>query len=390
MPEAGYTRYGQGEIDVPKHISRSLTERQLDLSLIVASGLGDLNRVQQLLNAGANPDARDKYHITALHWAAASGHIEVVRLLVAHGADVNAFTLLFGEKPNHWAANEEIDNILSDLQSYKPSHGHQKLKRLFWGLYGFYQYEEQIASNKELSIAVAHLRGRQVLNAINSLIDLIKGANPYIMNRHQVKEGEKLLVVDDAPLHHAILNSNINGVRGLLKHSVPVHFLRRQFELNHSGENAKYQISIQTPLHIVRYKKSTTRDMKILQILLEYDASRNSNVNARDQDGQTPIYQAIRHENIEAINLLLDYKAKVDIADYKGLTPFHVAALTNNSAIISRLLRYKTDSDIENPQQNITSFNGTRNSASIFLLQNNNIKAKQEASQDCSIALVSF
>ncbi len=45
---------------------------------------------RQLLSRGADPNARHRGGWTALHVAAANGHVAIVDLLLQHGADVNA------------------------------------------------------------------------------------------------------------------------------------------------------------------------------------------------------------------------------------------------------------------------------------------------------------
>jgi ankyrin repeat protein len=57
--------------------------------LVLAAQSGDMDSVQDLLNAGVNPDAASAWPITALELAAQNGHAEVVRSLLWAGADVN-------------------------------------------------------------------------------------------------------------------------------------------------------------------------------------------------------------------------------------------------------------------------------------------------------------
>lgn len=57
--------------------------------LMVAAGHGYVAIVQELLNSGAEVEAKSKNRGTALSSAVTGGHAEVVRLLLAHGADVN-------------------------------------------------------------------------------------------------------------------------------------------------------------------------------------------------------------------------------------------------------------------------------------------------------------
>src|SRR5206468_1329375 len=57
--------------------------------LVRAAEAGELEKVRQLLAAGANPNGRDAREITALLCAAMEGHTEVAAALLEGGADVN-------------------------------------------------------------------------------------------------------------------------------------------------------------------------------------------------------------------------------------------------------------------------------------------------------------
>ena len=51
---------------------------------------GDIARIREMLDAGADVNAKDGLDRTPLHLAAFHGRTEIIDLLVAHGADVNA------------------------------------------------------------------------------------------------------------------------------------------------------------------------------------------------------------------------------------------------------------------------------------------------------------
>lgn len=59
-------------------------------ALHLAAGSGAQDVCKTLLDAKADPNARDKEGSTALHSAAYNGRSKLVRLLVTAGADVNA------------------------------------------------------------------------------------------------------------------------------------------------------------------------------------------------------------------------------------------------------------------------------------------------------------
>lgn len=62
--------------------------------------------VKLLIERGADVNAKGGWWVvTPLHWAADNGHTEMVWLLLEQGADVNARTEEHGYTPLHWAAN---------------------------------------------------------------------------------------------------------------------------------------------------------------------------------------------------------------------------------------------------------------------------------------------
>ena len=81
-----------------KHGGKSAEELKAEVKALLAEvkallnavGTGDLAGVQVLLDKGANVNAKDNEGFTPLHQAAEWGHIEIVELLIASGAYVNA------------------------------------------------------------------------------------------------------------------------------------------------------------------------------------------------------------------------------------------------------------------------------------------------------------
>lgn len=82
--------------------------------LITAATRGDINRVQQLLAAGDNVNLTRKGGQTALFWASVYGRLEMVELLLAHGADPTRVVFKWG-----WTAIESASK-----------HGHLKIVEL--------------------------------------------------------------------------------------------------------------------------------------------------------------------------------------------------------------------------------------------------------------------
>ena len=341
MPaKAKYEHLVQGEIKVPEGTNCSLKQRDLDLKLLVFAGLGDVDKVQGLLDAGANPNAKDQYGITALHWAAHSDYPKILKSLIKNGANLDARTI-FGETTSLWATNIKFKTALDikHSRSSLPPNNTEDMRSHFYGFYGFCEQEceEEVRLNNKLSRVVTYLKGTKTISTIELLID--EGANIGVINRNtHTNTGEgyrEHLVTDDMPLHHAISRSNVSGVRTLLKENSNTHFVKRQFLLRHTGDDVEYKISIERPLHLVRYDGSS-RDMNILRALL--DSTRSADPNARDHNKRTPIYHAIEHGNVEAVDLLLHHNAKIQITDNQGITPLHLATVKNNFTLVSKFL----------------------------------------------------
>ncbi len=60
-------------------------------ALMVAAAHGDVQQVQNLIDQGAEIDARGRIGNTALIYAAQEGHTEIVETLIEAGADINVY-----------------------------------------------------------------------------------------------------------------------------------------------------------------------------------------------------------------------------------------------------------------------------------------------------------
>jgi ankyrin repeat protein len=98
----------------PQRVKRATSaERQL----IRASKDNDIGEVRDLLNQRTDVDAADSDQWTALHWAAAKGHTEIVSLLLEKGANVNVqdkdgWTPIFGAAT--WGRTDVVSLLLEN------------------------------------------------------------------------------------------------------------------------------------------------------------------------------------------------------------------------------------------------------------------------------------
>jgi ankyrin repeat protein len=71
--------------------------------LWAAAKKGDARRVETLLAKGVDVNAKTRYGATALSFAADKGHVEVVKVLLRHKADVNVKDTFYKATPVTWA-----------------------------------------------------------------------------------------------------------------------------------------------------------------------------------------------------------------------------------------------------------------------------------------------
>ncbi|KAM0786270.1 hypothetical protein ACM66B_007067 [Microbotryomycetes sp. NB124-2] len=94
-----------------------------------AAQMGDLSTLQKLLSSGpegpAGPSTlsaaareTDAQGITALHWSAINDHVLACKLLLEHGADVDAIGGDLQATPLHWAARNGHVNVVHLLLKY--------------------------------------------------------------------------------------------------------------------------------------------------------------------------------------------------------------------------------------------------------------------------------
>ncbi|TMW62139.1 hypothetical protein Poli38472_009632 [Pythium oligandrum] len=233
-------RFGlnQGPAQIPLVIPENLLRRNPDLRLLeIQENYRDI--LQSLEELAAES-------MTALHFAATAGHLEVMEVLFEYGADVHK-RAGYGDTPLHYA----VRSSSLDTVTLLVVHGANVNARNEWG---------------ETPLHLVHYEDRMA-------VLLQHGADPEAAS-------------DDGstPLYMAACNKNLPAVETLLAHGANV---------NRANERG------QTPLlGAVR-----DGDLETLRTLLEHGAD----VNAVSRKGVTALQDAERSGAVDKIRLLAEY-----------------------------------------------------------------------------------
>ena len=118
-----------------------MSDNKIHKKLYDASEDGDVTRVTQLLKEGAQPDNYiGEYGETALSRAARSGHIDIAKILIEAGADVNKLAL-------YWAAENGHNDIVKILReagadvNIQGKNGMKTLKKYIHAMLAQRQYD---------------------------------------------------------------------------------------------------------------------------------------------------------------------------------------------------------------------------------------------------------
>ena len=215
-----------------------------DTTLIEAAGHGRVEIVKLLIDRGADVNLKGEAWYGPLHAAAYGGHVEVVKLLLDNGADVNIFN---HDKPLHYAAKN----------------GHIEVAEMLIA-HGADINARGMSKQTPLGTAVSNRQEEMVEYLLSKGADVNAGAN-----------------YGCTPLHRAVSGRNMELARLLSEH----------------GANADFKCNGRTALiaSVFNY------DAEMTEMLLSFGAD----VNAKDDYENTPLYISCQCDNVEIGRILL-------------------------------------------------------------------------------------
>lgn len=256
-------------------------------ALDAACSIRNLISIHVLLDAGADPTARNESGLSPIHVATVAGDFPIVlEMLNRHPELVNSRDVR-GKTPLHLASEFQRLDVLALLLDFDADtdsadvHGLSPLHR-------------------------AVRRGGQAITL--ALIE--SGANVNQAGHHSI-----------LPMHVACFYGNSEVLKMLLEHGATVDAVMNQ------------------GLQGIHLACSPENSDDIVRQLLE----KNADPNARNDIGLTPLHNAARLGHEVVTEMLLNAGANTQEADATGMAALHIAAKFRQGLVISQLLQFHAD-----------------------------------------------
>ena len=286
-----------------------------------------LQTMRLLLQHGADVNAQDKDHLTPLHWASRRRRLKDIRLLLDHNANIDAEDKK-GITPLHLASSNLGADVISllldrgadpnaeDKEGSTPLHlvssggGNSETISL---LVGCGASANAMDKDGWTPLHLASSNGKTA--TAQSLLEL--GANANANDKDKW-----------TPLHLASSKGHTETVRLLLDRG--------------ANENSEDKDEW-TPLHLASSKGHT----ETVRLLLD----RGANENSEDKEGWTPLHLAASDGYTETVRLLLDHGANANAEDKEGWTPLHLASSDGHAMTVRLLLDRGASVDVKNKKR---------------------------------------
>lgn len=311
--------------------------------LMTAARTGDLASVRLLVNRGANVNnAELERGQTALMWAAAQHHADVAQLLISRGADLNARTKV-------WHQLENTAGNTNPIGNFKMAHG-GSTPLLF------------VARNGDVDTARVLIEGganpNDIAAAGTSALVIAAHSGHGALGVYLLKQGADPNAADAGytTLHAATLKSQVELVDALLEHGADVNAVvkhgtpGRRFSADYSiryqaiGANAfwlaaKYgepEIARALAAHGADPFVTPTDDTSSLQAAMGLP---RGNEDRRNRGlGSSQIDRATEERlTLDVANIILGLGVDVDKADQQGNTPLHDAVRVGFPSVVELL-----------------------------------------------------
>jgi len=319
---------------------------------------GDIAAVNAAITAGVNVNVKSIVGYDALYIAASNNHLKVVKLLLAHGANINTKFRMFGFTPLHEASVQGHAEVVMFLLAHGAHVNAEDMDGrtpLYWATYGGHAdvVKLLLAQGAQIYDKNSMLQAASAGGILWLVKDMLtKGADINATGRG----GKSLLArasYGKTPLSNAAFNGHTEVVKLLLTNGASIYdknsmlrdasaggilWLVQDMLDQGAGVNAM-DMNWDTPI----YWAADNGHIKTIRLLL----AKGADVNLADINGWTPLSNAAHNGHIEVVKLLLAKGANVNAADLYRHTPIYWAAGSGHTEIVKLLLSHEADVNIK-------------------------------------------
>ncbi|GAU95596.1 hypothetical protein RvY_07192-2 [Ramazzottius varieornatus] len=338
-----------------KHGASCLAGGKMGLSAChIAAGKAQPEVVMCILNESGIPREAllgkgDEENRTPLHWAVIKGDVNMVKLLIEHGSQVDAQTC-DQSTPLHLACSQGLLDIVEQVHRSVGSGDFQNILGVvdaqgMTPLHRAVMFDHENVTRflllKGAPVDVQDNEGRTPLTLastrssfISTAVLLDHGADPTIQDNYG-KNYLHYYITHGLPLDCAYMKASISKYAGLLNAKdkfgcTPLHYAAQNGFLQSSNSLVSFGATVnarnkgyQSPFHFAaKYGRFNT-----VKSLL--DSCRGQNIiNDSDAVGHTALHAAAENGHCDVVQLLMARGALTHKA-FNGQTPLHLAAANN-------------------------------------------------------------
>ncbi|MDQ7817810.1 MAG: ankyrin repeat domain-containing protein [Melioribacteraceae bacterium] len=281
---------------------------------------GDLKKVESMLNNGVNANSTYNRETALIHCAKVnsswSTSLSILKLLLKHGADMNAMAIVGGTALTISITSGNIGFVKALIEN---------------GVDVNYRHQYHTPA---IFYAVSSIHRNEILKIL-----LENGANANDRNSDSM-----------TPLMLTAMTNNLEGCKILLAHGADVNTQREKklggeaplfyavqsgyFDivklLCENGANVKIKKTDGTsPIH------STVHNMT--PEIIKYLKEKGADINAKDNDGNTALIRAAFYNKMEHVRMLIELGANINVKSKYGATALGDAKKNNNEEMINLL-----------------------------------------------------